>query len=111
MWRVSSISSAPLLELELDDGLQDSGDGLSSQNASSAPNVPDAADIKVRDFDLHDESVATVAWSHCDAWVFASLSFDGRVLLNHARRPEPKKRATRRTRRRTQLHERKKEPP
>ena len=43
----------------------------------------DAADVQVREFDLHDDAVAAVAWSRCDAWCFASLSHDGRVLLNH----------------------------
>lgn len=64
LWRVSSISSAPLLELE----------GHNSK--------PDA-DVRVRAFDEHEESVYSVAWSACDAWVFVSLSYDGRVVLNH----------------------------
>ena len=34
-------------------------------------------------FDEHEESVYSVAWSACDAWVFASLSYDGRVVINH----------------------------
>eukprot|EP00640_Fibrocapsa_japonica_P003246 CAMPEP_0113935906 /NCGR_PEP_ID=MMETSP1339-20121228/2935_1 /TAXON_ID=94617 /ORGANISM="Fibrocapsa japonica" /LENGTH=337 /DNA_ID=CAMNT_0000938199 /DNA_START=363 /DNA_END=1376 /DNA_ORIENTATION=+ /assembly_acc=CAM_ASM_000762 len=67
LWRVSSISSAPLL-LELE------GDTSSKS---------DAADAKIRSFDEHEESVYSVAWSGCDAWVFASLSYDGRVILNH----------------------------
>lgn len=43
---------------------------------------PDA-DVRVRAFDEHEESVYSVAWSACDAWVFVSLSYDGRVVLNH----------------------------
>ena len=50
--------------------------------------APDAPDVKVKDYDLHDDAVVAVAWSSCDAWVFASLSFDGRVLLNHVPSPE-----------------------
>ena len=64
LWRVSSISSAPLLELE-------------GQNAKTD------ADVRVRAFDEHEESVYATAWSACDAWVFVSLSYDGRVVLNH----------------------------
>ena len=79
-------SSAPLLELDLDDA---KGDGASSAVTSSAGTAaPDAPDVKVKDYDLHDDAVVAVAWSSCDAWVFASLSFDGRVLLNHVPSPE-----------------------
>ena len=104
LWRVSSISSAPLLDLDIADELPDGDDkdGLSSSagNRSSsaattngagghgAGAAPDAPDVKVRDYDLHDDAVVAVAWSTCDAWVFASLSFDGRVLLNHVPSPE-----------------------
>lgn len=65
LWRVSSISSAPLLELE--------GEG----------NCADAGDASIRTFDDHEDSVYAVAWSACDAWVFASLSYDGRVVFNN----------------------------
>ena len=66
LWRVSSISSAPLLELEGDETSDaDTGDGA------------------IRCIDEHEESVYAVAWSACDAWVFASLSYDGRVVINH----------------------------
>ena len=40
-------------------------------------------DIKIRTFDDHEDSVYSVAWSACDAWVFAALSYDGRVTINH----------------------------
>lgn len=61
LWRVSSISSAPLLELE---------DGH------------DAPDVRVKGFEDHEESVYSVAWSSCDPFLFASLSYDGRVAVN-----------------------------
>jgi len=61
LWRVSSISSAPLLELE---------DGH------------DAPDVRVKGFEDHEESVYAVAWSSCDPFLFASLSYDGRVAVN-----------------------------
>jgi hypothetical protein len=31
----------------------------------------------------HEDSVYAVAWGGADAWVHASLSFDGRVVLDH----------------------------
>ena len=65
LWRVSSISSSPLLELD-DDATE-----------RSAP------DALVRRFEEHEDSVYAVAWSACDAWIFASLSLDGRVVVNH----------------------------
>ena len=65
LWRVSSISSAPLLELDDENSEQD------------------VADVKIRSFDGHQESVYSISWSACDAWCFASLSYDGRVALNH----------------------------
>lgn len=61
LWRVSSISSAPLLEME---------DGH------------DAPDVRVKGFEDHEESVYSVAWSSCDPFLFASLSYDGRVAVN-----------------------------
>ena len=52
---LSEISSAPLLELDLDDA---KGDGASSAVTSSAGTAaPDAPDVKVKDYDLHDDAV------------------------------------------------------
>ncbi|CAM9671587.1 unnamed protein product [Ascophyllum nodosum] len=77
LWRVSSVSSAPLLEPDEDDDADDfdtSGIGGSKG---------EAADIRVRTFDEHEESIYSLAWSTSDAWVLASLSYDGQVVLNH----------------------------
>lgn len=65
LWRCSSVSSAPVLDADDGDTKADSGD------------------CKVRSFEQHEESVYAVAWSACDAWVFASLDFSGRVAINH----------------------------
>ena len=48
----------------------------------------DTADGRIRAFDDHEESVYAVAWSAYDAWVFASLSYDGRVVVNHVPQTE-----------------------
>ena len=61
LWRVSSISSAPLLELE---------------------DVHDSPDVRVKAFEEHEESVYGVAWSACDPFLFASVSYEGRVTVN-----------------------------
>ncbi|KAI8915129.1 WD40-repeat-containing domain protein [Entophlyctis helioformis] len=36
----------------------------------------------VASFDQHEEAVYAVAWSPADPWIFASLSYDGRVVVN-----------------------------
>ena len=38
----------------------------------------DPPDIKVKAIDQHEDSVYGVAWSACDAWMFCSLSYEGR---------------------------------
>jgi EARP and GARP complex-interacting protein 1 len=43
----------------------------------------DSPDVKVRSYDDHEESVYSVAWSAADPFVFVSVSYDGRVVLNH----------------------------
>ncbi|CAN0135650.1 unnamed protein product [Ectocarpus sp. 12 AP-2014] len=87
LWRVSSVSSAPLLEPEDDDagGLDGDagGDGGGGFGGGGNGSKGEAADIRVRTFDEHEESVYSLAWSASDAWVMASLSYDGLVVLNH----------------------------
>ena len=43
----------------------------------------DPPNIKVRAIDQHEESIYSIAWSPADAWMYCSLSYDGRVILNH----------------------------
>mmetsp|Transcript_13359 Transcript_13359/g.17303 ORF Transcript_13359/g.17303 Transcript_13359/m.17303 type:complete len:395 (+) Transcript_13359:91-1275(+) len=94
LWRCSSVSSAPLLEL--DDHLNSSGHGTSndgidsdddhnymSSNQNSQQEPSDAIDCIVKTYDEHEESVYSITWSSCDAWVFASLDFSGRLAINH----------------------------
>ena len=64
LWRVSSISSAPLQQLEEDRPV----------------NTPDGM---VKCFDDHEDSVYSIAWSSYEPWVFASLSYDGRVVVGN----------------------------
>ncbi len=60
LWRIASCSSAPWLG---------GGDG-----DNDPPNV------KVKAMDQHEESIYGVAWSPADAWIYCSLSFDGRLV-------------------------------
>jgi len=64
LWSMVSTSSAPLGDLE-DPVNEKEGDKL------------------IKTYEEHEESVYSVAWSCCDAWIFASLSYDGRVVINH----------------------------
>ena len=34
-------------------------------------------------YDTHEDSVYAAEWSNVDPWVFASLSYDGRLVINH----------------------------
>lgn len=43
----------------------------------------DPPDIKVKAIDQHEDSVYGVAWSACDAWMFCSLSYEGRLVSCH----------------------------
>ncbi|CAG8433077.1 10706_t:CDS:2 [Diversispora eburnea] len=36
----------------------------------------------VRTYDQHEDSVYSVAWSASDPWIFCSLSYDGRAVIN-----------------------------
>lgn len=37
----------------------------------------------IKQYEEHEDSVYSVKWSTTDAWVFASLSYDGRLVINH----------------------------
>lgn len=64
LWSVVSRSSAPLGDLE-DPQNEKEGDRL------------------VQSYKEHDDSVYSIAWSCYDAWIFASISNDGRVVVSH----------------------------
>ena len=34
-------------------------------------------------FEEHEQSVFCATWSAADAWIFASLSLDGKAVINH----------------------------
>ncbi|KAF9427541.1 Protein tssc1 [Podila epigama] len=51
-------------------------DGLEQMH----PDLP--TDGLIRAFDQHEDSVYQVAWSSVDPWLFLSLSYDGRAVMN-----------------------------
>eukprot|EP00299_Pterocystis_sp_00344_P010649 c4816_g1_i1.p1 GENE.c4816_g1_i1~~c4816_g1_i1.p1 ORF type:complete len:359 (+),score=84.98 c4816_g1_i1:35-1111(+) len=60
LWNVPSLSANPV-------------DGSESREK--------AEDTLVMQYKDHEESVSDVVWSACDGWVFASLSYDGRLFV------------------------------
>lgn len=40
------------------------------------------SDGKAHSFDEHEDSVYGLAWSSVDPWLFASMSYDGRLVVN-----------------------------
>ena len=76
LWRVSSVSSAPLLELGDDEIFGSDGSGA----RKAEPKL--AADVAIRSHEEHDDSVYAVAWSAHTAWVYASLSYGGKVVIS-----------------------------
>lgn len=76
------MSSAPLLELGED---EDAGDNTPSSAPTTAmlrqPEPRLAPDQAIRVHTDHEDSVTATAWSVCGAWVYASVSFTGRVAV------------------------------
>ena len=46
------------------------------------------ADEVIAKFEEHEDSVYSAVWSSADAWIFASLSYDGRLVINHVPQQE-----------------------
>lgn len=74
LWRAASVASSPL------------GAGLgagdpSGGEAEQAP-PPPLPDGLIRRCDDHEDSVYSCCWSAADAWVFASVSYDGKLAVN-----------------------------
>lgn len=72
LWNVSSVSSALPSDMSV---------------SSSSGNEP-KEDKLVQRFGEHEESVYGLEWSYADAWVFASLSYNGRVAFSRVPRGE-----------------------
>lgn len=87
LWRIASCSSSPWIgtdnSISVSNSIGHSSNSeLFAEKGSSAID-DDPPDVKVRSIDQHEDSVYGVAWSSADAWMFASLSYDGRITINH----------------------------
>lgn len=84
---MSSISSAPLLELDEADALGATLPGIdagvdAAQGQAGASSAKLAADVAVRVHDEHSESIVSLAWAANSAWLWATLDYSGRVQVH-----------------------------
>lgn len=68
LWRAGSVASAPL-----------SADAASAAAPASEKAPPDGL---IKRFEEHEDSCYSCCWSSLDAWVFASVSYDGKLVVN-----------------------------
>ncbi|KAJ3183334.1 Protein tssc1 [Gaertneriomyces sp. JEL0708] len=73
---IISISSAPTTDESSDDDASDQSDGGIAEFTGKP------TDGLVSVYDQHEDSVYSVEWSAADPWIFASVSYDGRVAVN-----------------------------
>ena len=57
-------------------------DALINEDDDDDKSINDGPDIRVVKVE-HQDCVYDVAWSKCDAWVWASVGLDGGVILSH----------------------------
>lgn len=78
--RATSVSSEPFGHL-----IDDEEINCEDKDAHSASQVPDGV---VSVYEEHEDSVYAAEWSTVDPWLFASLSYDGRLIINKVPRTE-----------------------
>ncbi|KAK3563203.1 hypothetical protein QTP86_018255 [Hemibagrus guttatus] len=76
-----SISSEPFGHLVDDDDLSDS-----EENNHEEKSKEPLQDSIISTYEEHEDSVYAAEWSSADPWLFASLSYDGRLVINRVPR-------------------------
>uniref|UniRef100_A0A803K266 EARP-interacting protein homolog n=1 Tax=Xenopus tropicalis TaxID=8364 RepID=A0A803K266_XENTR len=76
-----SISSEPFGHLVDDEDLSDQEDNLQEEKTKEP-----LQDSVIATYEEHEDSVYAVEWSSADPWLFASLSYDGRLVINRVPR-------------------------
>ena len=73
LWRASSTSSVPLMD-----------DELAGEEDEQAPTKPRKAiaDSAVHVRRSHEDSVTSIAWSACTAWLHGSVSYPGKIVFD-----------------------------
>ncbi|CAL1526948.1 unnamed protein product [Lymnaea stagnalis] len=87
---VVSLSSEPygrLTEKDDTDDAENEGKKYVTKTFSSRNHEP-PKDGVIATYEEHEDSVYAVDWSSADPWTFASLSYDGRVVINRVPRSE-----------------------
>jgi len=79
----SSVSSEPAGQ---GDGEADSDGDLDDSFEASHKSSDPLEDGVLSTYEEHEDSVYAVDWSSADPWVFASLSYDGRLVINRVPR-------------------------
>ena len=91
--RMASIASEPLRHIEEDESgyecrtcpsilLHFQPMVLPPPPPPPSPPAPQKDEV-IQRYEEHEDSVYAAVWSTADAWVFASLSYDGRLVINH----------------------------
>lgn len=79
LYNKSSISSEPFGHLVDDDDDLDASDDDGGSEKEEKVAISDGL---IAVYEEHEDSVYAVEWSAADPWSFASLSYDGRVVIN-----------------------------
>lgn len=86
LYRVTSVSSTSYLRNDVDnestEKYSNGENEISLYNDLGSTKQQENVDTIVKLFDDHDDSVYAAAWSASDAWVFATLSFDSKLVVN-----------------------------
>lgn len=92
LWRLPSIASNPVSATNFSDDetiSPSTSDHASSESSSSMKSggskkkiKQQAKDCLLRTIDEHEESVYGAAWSRKSPWIYATVSYDGKVLIH-----------------------------
>jgi WD40 repeat protein len=81
----ASVSSEPAGQADESEEADDDVDLDDSFDISHKSSDP-LEDGVLATYEEHEDSVYSVEWSAADPWVFASLSYDGRLVINRVPR-------------------------
>jgi len=70
LWRVGPVASVPL------------GAEVKSAQNGAAVEARQPPDGLIKRFEEHEDSCYSCCWSAVDAWIFASVSYDGKLVIN-----------------------------
>jgi WD40 repeat protein len=80
---VPSLSSEPYKARN-----QNEDEDADTQQQNQESNLEQQTDRLIKVYEDHEDSVYTCEWSSADPWIFASLSYDGRLVINKVPKEE-----------------------